>query len=137
MTDLFAISDRLQAKVDSLGFDSLNEPEQYFHVLWWLEAEVNNGGFDQFFDNSAGNQADITVTALKEIGATNCADILRRACDLFPNSKPSQDRNVQQDQLCAIRDNDEEAFDALDDEFYEYPDDISGLLGKYWEVHGN
>ena len=32
-------------KYDSTGFESLNEKEQAIYTIWWLEAEVNNGGF--------------------------------------------------------------------------------------------
>ena len=35
-----------------------------------LEAEVNNGGFDQYFYNSAGDNTAETIQALETIGAT-------------------------------------------------------------------
>ena len=34
-----------------------------------LEAEINNGGFDQYFFNSAGDKAAEAINALEAIGA--------------------------------------------------------------------
>jgi hypothetical protein len=136
MADLFVVSLRLAAKERSTGFESMTSAEQVFHAVWWFEAELNNGGFDQYFFNSTGNHAVRTVSALDRIGATTCANIVRRACALFPDATPSSDWNTRQEQLFAITDDDEEAFESLTTEFYEYPDDIGGLLAKYWETHG-
>jgi hypothetical protein len=136
MQDFFDLSIKLADKEESGGLGSLTPAEQTFFLVWWFEAELNNGGFDQFFDNSTGNHAVHTVSALDRIGATTCANIVRRACALFPDSTPSSDWNTRQEQLCVITDDDEEAFESLTTEFYEYPDDIGGLLAKYWETHG-
>ena len=48
-----------------------------------LEAEVNNGGFDQFFFNNAGDQTAETIEALIAIGATHTASIVRAAATSF------------------------------------------------------
>ena len=136
MPDLFAVSETVFAKVQSVSFDSLTPAEQTFHVVWSFEAELNNGGFDQFFFNSAGDYAPQTIAALEQIGASSGADILRRACALFPGGMPNPRRDVRQDQLENITDQNEAAFEKLDAEFYAYPDDISGLLCSYWEMHG-
>ena len=37
------------SKIEEYGFDVLTEPEKVLATIWLLEAEVNNGGFDQFF----------------------------------------------------------------------------------------
>jgi hypothetical protein len=49
-----------------------------------LEGEVNNGGFDQFFYNNAGDN----TRALEAIGAFKMADILKRAAAVFPAGMP-------------------------------------------------
>jgi hypothetical protein len=136
MSDLFAVSEKIAAKEESAGLDSLTPSEQVFHAVWCFEAELNNGGFDQFFFNASGDHPAETVAALERIGASSCAAIVRRACALFPNATPSPDRHSRQEQLESITDANDEAFEALDDEFCEYPDDLAGLLGKFWAAHG-
>jgi hypothetical protein len=79
MPDFVAISEEIAAKEESTGFDSLTPAEQVFHTVWWFEAELNNGGFDQFFFNSAGDYTSQTIVALERIGASSCAAIVRRA----------------------------------------------------------
>jgi hypothetical protein len=95
-----------------------------------LESEVNNGGFDQFFYNSAGDNTAETIHALEEIGAATMADIVRRAAAKFPGNMPPKDRFARQEILLQISP-DGEAFDELDGEFYGYPDDLAELLAKY------
>jgi hypothetical protein len=60
-------------KCDAVGFEALSEKEQAIYTMWWLEAEVNNGGFHQYFWNSAG---DHTKVALESLSRGNNGDIL-------------------------------------------------------------
>jgi hypothetical protein len=135
MADLFELSESIAAKEQADGFNSLTPAQQTFHAVWWFEAELNNGGFDQFFFNSAGDLSQQTLDGLRRIGAPKCADILQRACALFPGRMPPTDRDTRQDQLEVITDANEDAFESLDAEFYGYPDDIAGLLNAYWDSH--
>jgi hypothetical protein len=96
-----------------------------------LEAEVNNGGFDQFFYNSAGDNARETILALETIEAGTTADIVKRAAAKFPDGMPPQDRYKRQELLLSRVSPASDAFDELDAEFYGYPDNLSELLAKY------
>lgn len=99
-----------------------------------LEAEVNNGGFDQFYFNSLGDHVEQTVKALNLIGAIQTAKIVTRTSWEFPDGVPSRDRITRQIQLEKISP-DSELFEAADDEFMEYKEDISELLQEY--IKGN
>lgn len=37
-----------------VNYEALSRAEQIFLMIWELEAEVNNGGFHQYFSNSSG-----------------------------------------------------------------------------------
>jgi hypothetical protein len=52
---------------------------QVVYMTWIVEAEVLNGGFNQYFWNSSGEFADLTPAALREIGATEAAPIMQNA----------------------------------------------------------
>jgi hypothetical protein len=95
-----------------------------------LEGEVNNGGFDQFFYNNAGDNTRETIQALEAIGAFKMADILKRAAAAFPAGMPPKDRFARQDVLLQ-QFPDAKGFEALNNEFYAYPDDLAGLLANY------
>src|ERR1700741_949977 len=95
-----------------------------------FEAEVNNGGFDQYFYNSAGDSTAETIQALEAIGALQMADILRRAAAMFPGATPPKERFARHDVLLELFPK-AEAFEDLDNEFYAYPDDLGALLKKF------
>jgi hypothetical protein len=95
-----------------------------------LEGEVNNGGLDQFFYNSAGDNTAETIEALEVVGALAMADILKRAAAKFPGGMPPKYRYERQGILLQISP-DAEAFEELDGEFYGYPDDLTQLLATF------
>ena len=45
--------------------NKLTEPQQNFYFNQNLEREINNGGFNQYFYNSAGDFAHETIDSLK------------------------------------------------------------------------
>lgn len=132
---IITLSERMTVKIQQRGYDSLTEAEKTFNVVYWLEAEVNNGGFDQYFFNSAGDYAQDTVTALQRIGAHHTSEILLAAMGLFPGSTPSQDHCKRQEQLLSLREQDGVAMQGLDQEFYAYTDPIGSLLIEYVRQH--
>lgn len=62
-------------------------------LLDWLRYEVLQGGFVSYLENSHGRYADETVEALREIGASATADLLRAAIALHagPGRHPGPD----------------------------------------------
>jgi hypothetical protein len=95
-----------------------------------FEAEINNGGFDQFFFNSHADRARETAEALKRIGAHHTASILERAMARFPGGAPSPDRDERQDQLETVSP-DGKAFNEEDKAFYRYEDKLDQLMQTY------
>lgn len=61
------------------GYDQLNQGRQMAVRFWWLIAELNNGGLDQYFWNSSGDFAPDTIDDLKRIGHDSAAEILMQA----------------------------------------------------------
>jgi hypothetical protein len=53
-----------------IGLSGLPREERDFVVLWGLNAEVNTGGFHQYFLNSAGDTALEAHAACERVGAT-------------------------------------------------------------------
>lgn len=133
--DLFKLSDKLFAQRDR--FEQLSEPERVFLCVWELEAEVNNGGFHQYYFNSAGDHAQEVSHALETIGAPQTASIVRQANALFGPSGPSPDHFIRQNQLLAIGSAAEDQMVKLDEEFYGYPppEVLKDLLEPYVRHH--
>ena len=68
-------------------FTRLSKPQQHFYAIWGVQAEVNNGGFNQYYFNSSGRYADVAADGFKIIGALKFADLMRRANDIYKKNE--------------------------------------------------
>ena len=129
--DLEAAADRAFRMYETAGFRGLAADEQILVAIWGLEADVNNGGFEQFYFNSSGDLAAHAASALRTIGAVRMASIVEAASGRFGPAGPSGDRAVRQGQLRRLVGASDDLFEDLDRKFYEYPDDIAALLAAH------
>jgi hypothetical protein len=117
------------------GFATQPVPHKVFSSIWALEAEVNNGGFSQYFHNSSAETASFVISALEIIGASSAADICKRAINCaFPAGLPADPDAIQEASL-AFTDEVLDGLDQLDREFYTYPDNLTDLLFAYVVKH--
>lgn len=128
---LLSLIDDVQRRRESDGLDALTKTEQAVALVWELEAEVNNGGFSQYFFNRGGGHAVATIAALDAIGAHVTSQILRSAVRLFGQDGPCFDRVSRQRQLEALPGGGDEDFMRMDVAFYDYQDDLSNLLAEH------
>jgi len=132
---LVALSDSDKTQYNREEFSSQSAPQKVFTAIWELEAEVNNGGFSQYFLNSSGETAHFVVEALEAIQAPLTADICRRAIQTaFPNGLPS-DPDTIQTAASDFPPDVEDQLNALDNEFYKYPNNLTRLLFAYVRRH--
>jgi len=127
--------DNLLAPIFYKKPDSLSLPEKNICYIEDLEREINNGGFDQFFYNSSGDNTEETISALREIGSVKFLGILEAASRQFPDAKVPKDRDERFRVMEQIRDKAAPVWDNLDTEFYKYEEDIYGLLMGYLREH--
>ena len=116
------------------NFAALSRPDQVLVTIWGLEADVNNGGFDQYYFNDTGNQAWFAAEALRSIGAHRMAAIAEKANAVFGDAGPPTDRDERQAALLRIGESTEGVWEQLDQEFHAYPDDIAALLAVHFEL---
>lgn len=97
----------------------LDEHQLTILSIWLLEADVNNGGFDQYYWNSAGDLAIEAEQSLRKIGAHKVASIVSAANANFKDGKPSKNRELRQSELEKLENSGTLKLDSLDDKFYE------------------
>lgn len=132
---LIDLSESDKTKFGKQAFATQSAPQQVFSSIWAVESEVNNGGFSQYFLNSSCETAAFVAEALDTIGAPHTADICRRAIDsAFPTGLPSTPDAIS---TTAAHFPDEilGQLDTLDNEFLEYPHDLTDLLFTYVIKH--
>jgi hypothetical protein len=66
---------------------SWNKSRQAIYMIWALEAEVNNGGYNQFYSNSSGQFYKHLPEALRRVGANKFADLTEKANNTFEKEK--------------------------------------------------
>ncbi len=96
-----------------------------------LDAEVNNGGFDQFFFNSSGDKTAEIIDALELVGASRTAAMVKRAAAKFPEGMPPKEWAKRQDVLLEQVSPESNAFQETDKEFYSNSENLSELLNQY------
>src|SRR5262245_40810732 len=106
------------------------DPSEMRRVLGGLAGEVMNGGFNQYFFNSAGDDAAAAIEALDAIGASETRAGLVDACGKFPGGMASCERFQSQEELNRV-DPDIAIFEQLDRAFFAYPEDLDVLLDAY------
>ncbi len=91
-----------------------------------LEMEVNNGGFNQYFINSSGQNCYATLKALKKNGKVKTAKLLESAISLINPNQISEKEFIEKLQKREVEELYDEKISAglnkLDTEFYKYPD---------------
>jgi len=92
---LIALSESVRTSYGKQDFAEQSVAQKVFSAVWSVEAEVNNGGFSQYFLNTSGQTAGFVVEALETIGAPQTADICRRAiAAAFPDGLPSDPQEI-------------------------------------------
>lgn len=112
-------------------FENLNEAEKTFLYVEILEAEINNGGFDQYLFNSSGDYANETLESLKKIGALKTAKLVEEAFSYFPENPIPKDNEKRHEILENIDAKTSEKWNELEDKFYLYEENIGGLVLEY------
>ncbi|WP_160168332.1 DMP19 family protein [Novipirellula maiorica] len=129
--DLQNFEDRIWAKEKSSGWESLNKEQQMYSAVFWLDAEVNNGGHSQYFFNSAGNNWQVAREGLKAMGSTERLPTFEGVLSLFGDEKPFPDREKRQEQLAAVYANNEKAFDEYDSKYYAANESVEVLSRRF------
>ncbi|MFC7339675.1 DUF4375 domain-containing protein [Haloferula chungangensis] len=104
-----------------VAFPSLFSSEQQYLYIWSLVAEVNNGGFAVYFDNSSGDDALQALTALESIGSEEVIDVLSDAIALV--ERDGEYPIVREERWAAVQALPDDAFTQLNNRFYDRTED--------------
>ena len=130
------VADAAFARYANTAFEELSEADRTVILVWSLQGQVDNGGFDQFYFNSSGDQAAETVAALERIGARRTAAQDEEGTRLYPTQPPPKERKARIAELDRFSDAVTGTWDRLEQEFYCDPDGLDELLVAYLVRHG-
>ncbi len=116
---------------------SWNASQQAIYMIWLLESEVNNGGYNQFYYNSSGQFYKLLPDALKLIGANKFADLTERANKIYEQEKDKITKHQDGSVEGFSKSYDNNPLNKLDDEFYNLykKEDLEKLQIDYIRSH--
>jgi len=137
------VMDHLNARTEADSYErsheivsAMSKGFQMMYATWLLEAEVNNGGFHQFFWNHSGLFAKEALEGLKLVGADEHAKLVGKSIAVYESEKPKMDNARRHDTLEAFGESARESkFDELDSAFYALKEDLSALRIRYIRAH--
>jgi hypothetical protein len=92
---------------------------QAIYIIWQLEAEVNNGGFNQFYSNSSGQFANMIPVALQMIGAPKFSNLVERANAIYQRDYDKITKHQDGSIEGFSKSYDDNPLNSLDTEFYD------------------
>ena len=117
-----AVQDRFYSRYNQVGPAGASRltrrpsaADRLVRVIGDFEADVNNGGFDQYISNKGRAQARRAAKGLHSIGARRTGRMLESALALPPDSPH---------------------FERLDKAFYRSSEDLPSLVMRHLEKHG-
>lgn len=112
--------------------DAARYPSHVQHLLaiHWADAEICNGGFGQFFDNSAGVLAPQARDGFAAIGRNDLAALLEQAMARL-GEPYLRDRDARCDRLEEI----DPDFDDLEEQYYSLVSGLRADLDRYAGIH--
>jgi hypothetical protein len=132
---LMETGETVSGRLGKIGYARLTDAEKTFSCAWSLQREVNVGGFNRFYSKPAGDYAEETVDAFERIGANYTADIIKRANSLFKSGKPSKVMVKRLGELNKFTVYTRQKMLKLEQEYYEYHDDLETLLYNFILQH--
>jgi hypothetical protein len=129
-----AIVDFVHSKLDgryedeSKVLSTLPAGIRALYVTWGVEAEVNNGGFNQYYWNSAGQFANDAVAAFEFFSAHKHAQLMQEANGIRAEEKAEIDKFKEEATIEAFSESYEVSkLGPLDDRFYKLDENLSAL----------
>lgn len=92
------------------------------YTICWLQAEVDNGGHEQFFSNGGGEFDDETEADLRFIGADQFLKLFSEARRFYYSAPADRTERIPE-------------VEPLDDAFYQQNKSPSDLIGEYVLSH--
>lgn len=107
--------------------------QKALHFIWYLDGQVTNGGFIQFYLNGYGKYIPAIIDGLTLIGDDEMLALVKQADDLYLKNKERFDQQtdkIEEEGWGNLYD-DLEGFDELDEQYYKTHERTMTLLEKY------
>lgn len=133
------ISDYVQDRKGELTKGkTLSFGQKALYYWWYVDAQVTNGGFTQFYYNDYGKYIPTIIKGLKHIGDIKMAELVNRSYEIYLKEN-KKIKDARQGGLEAFSNLYKEIkdFDNLDDEYYNLNDQTMKNIETYFRNNPN
>ncbi len=119
------------------GLGSLSPDERTYYAVRSLIGEVFNGGFYQFFANHSGEMYGLALEGLLQMDAERTYALVTQAKELLIGARPvprdfaARNALLPEVEALDVKDSRGLALDALEQEFYDDPEDLSSRCTSF------
>lgn len=117
---------------------NLSYGQKALYYWWYVDAQVNNGGFTQYYFNDYGKYTPTIIKALKHIGDDKMAELVNRSYELYlkENRKIKDARLGGWEEFSNLY-KEIKDFDDLDDEYYNLNNQTMKNIENYIRKNPN
>lgn len=117
---------------------TLSYGQKALYYWWYVDAQVTNGGFTQFYYNGYGKYVPTIIKALDHIGDNKMAELVNRSYELYlkENKKIKDARQGGLEEFSNLY-KEIKDFDELDDEYYDLNDQTMKNIESYIRKNPN
>ncbi|WP_405397837.1 DUF4375 domain-containing protein [Maribacter sp. Asnod2-G09] len=116
---------------------SLSYGQKALYYWWYLDAQVTNGGFVQFYYNGYGDYMPTIIKGLEYIGDVDMAELVRKADNIYQKNKKLMNKAQQSDLFGSDLYERLDELSLLDDKYYEMNTNTMSLIEDYIRKHPN
>lgn len=116
---------------------SLSYGQKALYYWWYLDAQVTNGGFVQFYYNGYGPYVSTIIKGLEHIGDTEMANLVKKADKIYQKNKKLMDKAQKSDLFGSDLYDRLDEMSLLDDKYYEMNERTMSLIESYIRKNPN
>ncbi len=116
---------------------SLSYGQKALYYWWYLDAQVTNGGFVQFYYNGYGPYVSTIIKGLEHIGDTEMANLVKKADKIYKKNKKLMDKAQESDLFGSDLYDRLDEMSLLDDKYYEMNEKTMSLIESYIRKNPN
>jgi len=116
---------------------SLSYGQKALYYWWYIDGQVTNGGFVQFYYNGYGPYVPTIIKSLEYIGDKKMAELIQRVENIYQKNKKLMDKAREKDLFGSDLYERLEEMSSLDDEYYDLNDKTMTIIEKYIRKNSN
>lgn len=118
--------------------NTLSYGQKALYYWWYVDAQVTNGGFTQFYYNDHGKYVPTIIKGLKHIGDNKMAELVNRSYELYlkENKKIQDARKGGLEEFSNLY-KEIKDFDELDDKYYILNEQTMNIIENYIRSNPN